>query len=221
VAPHVTLLVPALGIAVAAAIGAADDLERFAAALQPFTGHHVVSGVGAITYGGPVELWLGVAARHLGDLDRAIERLQDATVRCATNGARGYQVEAQAELVAALTERGAAGDAERAREVAARAIVSARELDMAPFLARLESWSTQPDPTASAADDGGLTRRQLEVAELVAQGLTNREIAERLTLSERTAENHIQHIMIKLGVPNRSGIAVWWVTRRKMSTPVE
>jgi DNA-binding CsgD family transcriptional regulator len=42
-----------------------------------------------------------------------------------------------------------------------------------------------------------------------------------LTLSERTAENHIQHIMIKLGVPNRSGIAVWWVTRRKMSTPVE
>jgi DNA-binding NarL/FixJ family response regulator len=58
------------------------------------------------------------------------------------------------------------------------------------------------------------------VAELVAQGLTNREIASRLFLSERTAQNHVQHILDKLGLPNRSQIAVW-VTSRRMSMPVE
>ena len=54
-----------------------------------------------------------------------------------------------------------------------------------------------------------LTRRELEVADLVAQGLTNREIASRLFVSERTAQNHVQHILDKLDLPNRSQIAVW------------
>lgn len=58
-----------------------------------------------------------------------------------------------------------------------------------------------------------LTPREREVAALVAQGLTNREIAARLYLSERTAQNHVQHILTKLGLVNRSQIAVW-VTRR-------
>ena len=54
-----------------------------------------------------------------------------------------------------------------------------------------------------------LTRRERDVAELVGQGLTNREIAERLYLSERTAQNHVQHILTKLALSNRSQIAIW------------
>ncbi|MDQ3784136.1 MAG: LuxR C-terminal-related transcriptional regulator [Actinomycetota bacterium] len=54
-----------------------------------------------------------------------------------------------------------------------------------------------------------MTRREREVAELVAKGLTNREIAEHLFLSERTAQNHVQHILTKLDLSNRSQIAVW------------
>jgi len=54
-----------------------------------------------------------------------------------------------------------------------------------------------------------LTPRESEVATLVAKGLTNREIAARLYLSERTAENHVQHILTKLDLANRSQIAVW------------
>jgi DNA-binding NarL/FixJ family response regulator len=65
-----------------------------------------------------------------------------------------------------------------------------------------------------------LTPREFEVADLVAQGLTNRQIAARLFLSERTAQNHVQHILDKLGLPNRSQIAVW-VTSRRMSMQVE
>jgi DNA-binding CsgD family transcriptional regulator/sugar lactone lactonase YvrE len=58
-----------------------------------------------------------------------------------------------------------------------------------------------------------LTRRELEVAVLVAQGLTNREIAQRLFLSERTVDGHLEHIREKLGVNNRSQIAAWVVRR--------
>lgn len=54
-----------------------------------------------------------------------------------------------------------------------------------------------------------LTRRAKEVAELVALGLTNREIASRLFLSDRTVEWHIEQILNKFGFSSRSQIAAW------------
>lgn len=56
-----------------------------------------------------------------------------------------------------------------------------------------------------------LTRREHEVAALVAKGLTNRQIAERLFISERTAEHHVEQIRGKLGFHSRSQIAAWVV----------
>ena len=56
-----------------------------------------------------------------------------------------------------------------------------------------------------------LTRREREVASLVAQGLTNREIAGRLFISERTAESHVEQIRGKLGFHSRAQIAAWVV----------
>ena len=44
--------------------------------------------------------------------------------------------------------------------------------------------------------------------------MTNREIARRLVLSERTAQNHVQHILTKLGLANRSQVAVWVNSRK-------
>ncbi len=49
------------------------------------------------------------------------------------------------------------------------------------------------------------------MAHLVAEGLTNRQIAARLVISERTAQNHVQHILTKLGFTTRSQIAAWSV----------
>ena len=59
-----------------------------------------------------------------------------------------------------------------------------------------------------------LTRREREVADLVAQGLTNREIAARLFISERTAESHLEQIHGKLGFHSRLQIAAWVVAHR-------
>jgi len=55
-----------------------------------------------------------------------------------------------------------------------------------------------------------LSRREREVAGLVAEGLSNRQIAERLFISERTAEGHVEQILNKLGFDKRTQIAAWF-----------
>ena len=65
-----------------------------------------------------------------------------------------------------------------------------------------------------AAVKGGrspLTDRELEVAALVADGLTNKEVATQLHLSVRTAENHVLNVMNKLGLDNRAQVAAWFI----------
>ncbi len=61
-----------------------------------------------------------------------------------------------------------------------------------------------------------LSEREFEVAQLVAEGLTNKDIALRLVISRRTAESHVAHILGKLGFGSRSQIATW-LARRGMS----
>ncbi|GAA1939053.1 ATP-binding protein [Kitasatospora viridis] len=67
------------------------------------------------------------------------------------------------------------------------------------------------DREQPAADDRGvrLTKREMQVAELVAQGMSNKEISAALVISLRTAENHIEHVLAKLGFSSRTQIAVW------------
>ena len=55
----------------------------------------------------------------------------------------------------------------------------------------------------------GLSRREREVAELVAEGLTNRQVAHKLFIAERTAEFHVEQIRNKLGFHSRAQVAAW------------
>ena len=66
-------------------------------------------------------------------------------------------------------------------------------------------------PAGAGEDDRSkrLTRREREVATLVAGGLGNREIAEQLFLSKRTVDSHIEHIFTKLGFSSRTQLATW------------
>jgi DNA-binding NarL/FixJ family response regulator len=56
---------------------------------------------------------------------------------------------------------------------------------------------------------GPLTARELQVADLIAEGLTNADIAKTLRVSVRTVDTHVEHIRTKLGVRARAQIAVW------------
>jgi DNA-binding NarL/FixJ family response regulator len=60
---------------------------------------------------------------------------------------------------------------------------------------------------------GGLTAREREVAALIAQGKSNREIAEALVVSERTVESHVTNILTKLDFTSRARIAAWAVDK--------
>jgi DNA-binding CsgD family transcriptional regulator len=79
--------------------------------------------------------------------------------------------------------------------------------DRARSLARLQGWSAPRGRRATTkAHPQGLTRREAEVAELLAQGLSNAAIAERLVLSPRTVEHHVASVMAKLDVSSRHAV---------------
>ena len=81
------------------------------------------------------------------------------------------------------------------------------------FVRRARAMISSPKPStplqAAKQAHGGLTRREREVAALVAEGKSNREIAETLVLGIRTVEGHVSNILGKLGFTSRTEIALW------------
>jgi DNA-binding NarL/FixJ family response regulator len=63
----------------------------------------------------------------------------------------------------------------------------------------------------------GLTGREVEVLRLVTHGLSNREIAERLTITRKTAGNHVEHVYAKIGASNRARAALFAMQHGLMS----
>ncbi|MDF3039160.1 MAG: transcriptional regulator, LuxR family, partial [Thermomicrobiales bacterium] len=63
----------------------------------------------------------------------------------------------------------------------------------------------------------GLTTREVEVLRLAACGLSNREIAERLSISRKTASNHVEHVYAKIGASNRARAALFAMQHGLMS----
>jgi non-specific serine/threonine protein kinase len=76
-----------------------------------------------------------------------------------------------------------------------------------------------PEPEPSAQQELSLTKREHEVTELIAGGLTNRQIAEQLFIAQRTVDTHVGHILAKLGCSNRSQAAVLVGSRRPPAAP--
>nr|WP_308126832.1 LuxR C-terminal-related transcriptional regulator [Nonomuraea guangzhouensis] len=64
-------------------------------------------------------------------------------------------------------------------------------------------------PEKPSREPSPLTRREREIAQLVAKGMSNREIAATLVIAQRTAEGHVEHILCKLGFNSRAQIAAW------------
>ena len=104
----------------------------------------------------------------------------------------------------------------------ARHETAGSELDagaaVAEALERIEALATVSSDNAAASDlePSHLTARQLEVAKLVAQGFTNKQIAQRLGISRFTAETHVRNILERLDAASRSEIATW-VTRAALA----
>ena len=93
--------------------------------------------------------------------------------------------------------------------VADRAWESGRAMSAAQLIALAREAPGGPRGGKAANRAGGLSKRELDVARLVASGMTSRAIAERLFLSERTVESHLEHTMTKLGFSSRAQVAAW------------
>ena len=89
--------------------------------------------------------------------------------------------------------------------------VAAGEALLAPAITRrlIEDFCRGPEPGTAASTAGRLSQRELDVVRLVAQGLSNAEIAARLYLSETTIKSHIARTLAKLGLRDRVQIAVF------------
>jgi len=102
--------------------------------------------------------------------------------------------------------------AELGQEAYAKAYAAgvALDLDRAVALALGERPRGTAGRSARPGEPSRLTRREREVAALVADGLSNKQIAAQLVISQRTAETHVEHILTKLGFTTRSQVAAWY-----------
>ncbi|MGI5240299.1 response regulator transcription factor [Dactylosporangium sp. CA-139066] len=154
---------------------------------------------------GPLALCLGRLARLLGDTEAAEAHLRSALAASLALGLAPFTGYCHVELARTALDRGdraaARGNLDAARDLAGR-------LGLAPLRAAVEA-------AGAPAAAGPLTAREQEVAALVAEGLSNRQIAERLYLSARTVENHVTHILVKLGFESRARIASWYTDRAR------
>lgn len=121
-------------------------------------------------------------------------------------------------VVAAQTHLGESAFGAAWAEGRAMTPEQAIEVALAPDAGRVTGGTAAAIPRAGA-DADPLTPREREVAVLIADGKTNREIAALLVIAERTADTHVQHILNKLGVRSRAQIAAWAVDHGLRTAP--
>jgi DNA-binding CsgD family transcriptional regulator len=195
------------------AIAAVDERDLAAGVydrLLPYARLNVSAG-GAGLYGS-VSRHLGMLAATLERWDEGGEHFERGIEFEQRMGAPPLVVRSQIAYAEMLLRRGRDSDLRRARQLLDAAIASSVELGMGPWLERATRLAAALE--ARGVSDHPLTAREMEVAALVAEGLSNRAIATRFHLSERTVESHVKNVCDKLGFNSRSQVAAWVAGRQ-------
>jgi DNA-binding CsgD family transcriptional regulator len=153
----------------------------------------------------------GTLAVARGDHDTARRSFEDALDLLVASDARFEAARVRLDLAATLS---ALGRHDRARREVEAALTALRELGADGESARAETMLGKLRRTRATLPTGAvntllgdLSERELEVLRLVAEGLTNRDIAQRLVLSEHTVNRHVANILRKLGLSSRAAAA--------------
>jgi DNA-binding NarL/FixJ family response regulator len=164
----------------------------------------VAEVAGTVFYMGSIPQMLGQLDLACGDFSDAQRHFEDGLRIDAMFGAHPYVALGRMGLARALREL---GKPQGASELARAAAAGARRLDMPGLLREADAFLLEIAAAARAKDP--LTPREREVASLVAQALSNRDIATRLVLSERTVESHVRSILAKTGRTSRTDLVRW------------
>jgi DNA-binding CsgD family transcriptional regulator len=187
------------------AFGDPPAAEALATHLKPYAAYPGAVGTPMVFFVGSMQGQYGRALGRAGALRDAEAALRAAITQDAALGARPHMVLGRLALANVLRRL---DDPDTAVTLARAAAAEARQLDMPGPLARAERLLA--DLAAARRETDPLTPREHEVAELVAQAMSNREIAARLVLSERTIESHVRSILAKLGYTNRTELIARW-----------
>lgn len=194
---------------------AAGNLEDARTALAELTGISAV--VATLPLKAATSLAAGWVAMASDEADEARRHFEDAVDRFVQSSAPYEVARARIELARALASLGriddAALEARRAIDVLTE-LKAGLEISRAHLLLdSLPQAAASADMLVRARNDGGLTGRELEVLRLVADGLTNQAIAEKLFVSDHTVHRHLANILNKLSVSSRAA-AVAQAARR-------
>lgn len=130
----------------------------------------------------------------------------DAILPALRAGAAGYLTkDADGEQLVTAIRDVAAGRTVLDPNVQRRLVELLREPAPVPAAAPVPPAAPAPDEQAA----GGLTRREVDVVRLVAEGLSNQQVARRLVVSEATVKTHLNHVLSKLDVDGRPGLVAW------------
>jgi DNA-binding CsgD family transcriptional regulator len=184
----------------------ADGCRALREMLTTVYGRAPALGAGTVFYGGAVARMIGELDLGCGEYAEAVPHFEEGLRVDSVLGAWPYVAQGRLGLARAL---GATGDLPRAVELAHAAAADARRLDMPGLLRAADTFLT--DAATSARAEDPLTAREREVAELVAQALSNREVARKLVLSERTVESHVRSILAKTGLTSRTELTRWYL----------
>jgi LuxR family transcriptional regulator, maltose regulon positive regulatory protein len=193
---------PALELLVHARAGR-GELEEAAAALAAL--RQTERAVGTAALQACADLADGVLAAAAGDHDRARPLLEDAVDAFDRSGAPFEAARARLELATTLV---ALGRSDVARQEATAARDRFTELGATVEADRARRGLAAADEPGGLAD---VTPRELEVLRLLSDGLTNRQIAERLVVSEHTVHRHVSSVLRKLALPSRTAAAAYAV----------
>jgi DNA-binding CsgD family transcriptional regulator/tetratricopeptide (TPR) repeat protein len=170
--------------------------------LEPLAGTNVMIGHLVACYGS-ADRYLGMLAATLGEPGRAEQHFERAREQNGRMGASTWEAHTAYEYGRFLLGRGPETRG-RAEALLGEAAALAERIGMAGLLEKIRSLGV----TAPAvALPGGLSPREAQILELVARGLSNREIGEELSISEHTAANHIRSILRKTDCANRTEAA--------------
>jgi DNA-binding CsgD family transcriptional regulator len=184
----------------------ADLVYRCFADLEP---DYMTDGSGAVFCAGASPRMLGELALTTGRVAEAIGHYRLAIEMNARIGALPFLALSRLGLAKALVRQGDQADLPEARKVATEAAAEFRRLGLPGPLSTADELLLAVRAAVRAANP--LSPRESEVAAMIGEAMSNRQIAERLVLSERTVESHVRSILAKLGYATRTEIATWSV----------